>query len=202
LVVEFAVITALCLAPLHELGRTETYIFAAALLVLTPGIAYEGYDAVARFKFTLQTGTLDRRDARPNEPRGFPQKPESRYDDLGLEPLANVPTISCRPAAVICRAEPQRFGDMRIEVESDRPTTVVVRRFYFPAWQLVPFQTITPTEPFRLVSFAVPSGWHSFHLRRQILPEERWSWMISALAFVLLLGWRRVSFVSALRGQR
>jgi len=199
LLVEFTVITALCLVPFHAVGRIETYIFATALLVLTPAIAYEGYDAVARFKFTLETGTLDQRDARPNEPRGFPQKPEARYDDLGLEPLANVPTISCLPAAVICRAEPQRFGDMQIDVESDRPTTVVVRRFYFPAWQLMPFHTIVPTEPFRLVSFVVPPGRQGFLLRRQTLPAERWGWVISAMALVLLLVWRSVSFVSTPR---
>lgn len=199
LVVEFAVITALCLAPLRALVRGETIIFAAAILVVTPAIAFQVWNATTRFNTTLEAGTLDQRDARPNEPRGFPQDPDARYDELGLEPLADVPTISCVPVAVMCHAEPQRFGDLRLEVESDRSTTVVVRRFYFPAWQLLPDLTIVPTEPFRLVSFVVQPGRHSLYLHRQTLPAERWGWVISALAFLLLLSWISVSFVSVSR---
>ena len=78
---------------------------------------------------------------------------------------------------------------MRMEIESDVPTTVVLRRFFFPAWRLEPVLPLQPTQELRLVSFVTPPGRHTFRLQRVALPEEQWGWVLSGLSLVLLLLW-------------
>ncbi len=144
---------------------------------------------MARFEITKSGAPLDQRDMKPNEPRGFPQDLRTRYDDLGLEPLIGTPAIACRPAAKTCRAQDGPFGDLTIEIESDQPTTVVVRRFFFPSWRLDDGLAITPTDPYRLVSFVAPAGHRRLHLARAALPVERWSWVVAGAPLVVLLIW-------------
>jgi hypothetical protein len=186
LVVEFAVVTALCLGVRHGSSRTATYFFVAAVVALVPAYVQVMNDAVARFDSTQRAGALDQRDMKPHQPRGFPQNPETDYAELGLERVAGVPTIECRPATTVCRAEPQQFGGMRVEIEGGAPTTVTVRRFYFPAWHLAPAATIVATDPFRLVSFVAPAGRNTFRLGLRTLPAEQWGWCISTISLVLL----------------
>jgi hypothetical protein len=100
-----------------------------------------------------------------------------------------VPTISCAPTPRVCRAVEERFGGLRIEVEGDAPATVVLRRFFFPAWRLDPALPIVATDPLRLVSFTAPAGRHTYRLQRVAVPEEKAGWTISGLSFVLLLAW-------------
>ncbi|MBI3199213.1 MAG: hypothetical protein HYZ40_17235 [Rhodospirillales bacterium] len=189
MVVEFASITALCLAPLANLRRATRYTFVMAAVAVMPGVALVFQDAVARFDLTLKLDALYQNDSRVHQPRGFPQNPHTPYSELGLEPLATVPTITCTPAANLCRAEARRFGALHIELESDQPTTVVLRRFFFPGWQIDGVAAIVPTDPFRLVSFVAPAGRHTFHLLRETLSVERWSWAVSGLSLGLLLVW-------------
>ena len=85
------------------------------------------------------------------EPRGF-------LNDEGIGQIRNVPKISCTPVAQLCRAESRRFGAMQIEIESDAPTEVTLRRFFFPAWRLDNGLPLVPTEPLQLVSFKAPAG--------------------------------------------
>jgi hypothetical protein len=192
--VEFAIITGVCVAPLDRLGRGVRYLFVVAAMIIVPAIVMIGTNAVARFATTLSGGPLEQRDVKPNEPRGFPQDPGTGYSELGLEPLATVPAVVCTPAASVCTAQADRFGAMRLRIESSQPTTVVLRRFYFPAWQVDALPSrqpvaIQPTTPFRLVSFVAPAGNADFQLGRVMLPAERWGWWISGLSLVLLVGW-------------
>ena len=60
-------------------------------------------------------------------------------------------------------ATAERFGTLRLELESAAPTTVTVRRFYFPAWTAEGVSAITPTDRYRLVSFVVPAGSAQVH---------------------------------------
>ena len=93
------------------------------------------------------------------------------------------------PEAIIVEVELPgvRREDVRIEVEGDAPATVVLRRFFFPAWQIGGPVAITPTVPLQLVSFVAPAGRHTFHLQRAVLPAEQWGWALSGLSLILLL---------------
>jgi hypothetical protein len=188
IVVEFAVVTALCLAPWYGRSRATSFIFMAAILVLAPGLAEFGL-AVRMFVKASLVEPYQPKDVREYLPAGFPRKPRADFiTDLGLEPLEGTPTISCAPATKVCRADEDRFGELRIEVEGDAPTTVVLRRFFFPAWRLDPAQPLVATDPLRLVSFTAPAGRHVWRLQRGSLPAEWWGWAISGLSLVLLPG--------------
>lgn len=186
MVVEFALLTALCLTPLSELRRVVVYVFAAAAVALMPGAVLIVTDARARAEFVARTGQLDRHDVKEYQPAGY-KLAGSRYHDLGLEQLKDTPAISCTPAAATCRADSERFGAMAITVESAAPTDVVLRRFFFPAWQLEPGLPLAPSEPLRLVSFAAPAGRTVAWLERTALPVERWGWAVSGVSLLLLL---------------
>ncbi len=108
MVVEFALLTALCLAPLGELRRVVVYVFAAAAVALVPGAMLIVTDAWARTGFVWRTGVLDRHDVKEYQPAGY-KLAGSRYADLGLEQLKDTPVISCTPAAATCRADSERF---------------------------------------------------------------------------------------------
>jgi hypothetical protein len=108
--------------------------------------------------------------------------------EYSLEQL-RVPTISCAPTPRVCRAVEERFGGLRIEVEGDAPATVVLRRFFFPAWRLDPALPIGAADPLKLVSFTAPAGSHVWRLERRSLPAEQWGWAISGLSLALLLAW-------------
>jgi len=186
MVVEFAAVTALCLVPFSKLRRAVVYIFAAAAVALVPAAVSVASDAAARVDFVRHGGALDQHDVKEYQPRGF-KLAGPRYADLGLEALKGVPAISCTPAARTCRAEEERFGAVRITVDSESPTTVALRRFFFPAWHLDTGPSLGPTEPLSLVSFKAPAGHLVARLDRAALPAERWGWAISGLSLLLLL---------------
>jgi hypothetical protein len=183
-VVEFAIITALCRTPWPVRSRTGLVMLAAAVVAFIPAIYSLGTDIANYVAQPRPEVDRPRFDAFEYLPAGF-----VRSDDDGF-PLQSVtvPTISCTPMPAVCRAVEGRFGDLRIEVDGDAPSTVVVRRFYFPAWQLEPALPVGATDGQRLVSFTAPSGRHIWQLTRRTLPEERWGQAITGLSFILLLG--------------
>ncbi len=186
--VEFALITALCLAPLAPLSRGKVYLGAAAIVALAPGVILAIGAGAAAVSLALSHVEVRAQDVKEYEPRGFPIAPSLTYSELGLEPVKDMPPVSCAPAAALCRATPGRFGDMQIEIESQAPTRVTARRFYFPAWQLDSGRmAVEPTEKYRLVSFAAPAGRTTVGLRRAALPEEKWGWALSGASLLLLL---------------
>jgi hypothetical protein len=187
MVVEFALLTALCLTPLAELRRIVVYVFAAAGVALVPGAVLIVTDARARIEFVARTGALDRHDVKEYQPAGY-KLAGSRYADLGVEQLKDTPAITCTPAAATCRADGERFGALRVTVDSGAPTSVVLRRFFFPAWKLDAGFPLGPSEPLRLVSFTTPAGHTVARLDRAALPVERWGWVISGVSLLLLAG--------------
>jgi hypothetical protein len=180
-VVEFAVVTALCnMRP--TLRRGTVFLFALALMVAVPALISAVTDLRDRVNYTLGKDPAIASDVKEYEPRGFP-------NDLGINQVENVPEISCTPAPRLCRAESRRFGTMRIEIESEAATEVTLRRFFFPAWRLDNGLPLAPNEPLQLVSFRAPAGHTSAVLLRVVLPVEHWAWAISGLSAVLLLAW-------------
>jgi uncharacterized membrane protein len=188
-VVEFAVITALCLVSLKALHRGALCLFAGAALALLVAEVLIVRDVTERIAYTRHNSPLPQRDVKEYEPRGYPQPASLAYADLGLEPLATVPAITCTPIARRCNAESGVFGTMRIEIDADVPTHVVLRRFYFPAWWPDRKLLLTPTERLRLVSFDVPPGHTTLRLERTSLWAERVGWSLSGQAFLILLVW-------------
>lgn len=186
LVVEFALVTALCLIPFRSLRRVVVYFFAAAGVAAVPAVTSLVEDAGQRIAHALGGAPLERHDVKEYQPRGFTAA-GPRYADLGLERFKDVPPIACTPAARVCRVETGAHGRLRIEVTADRPTTVVLRRFFFPAWRLDNGLPLAASEPLRLVSFTVPAGDMAMHLDRGMLPAERWGLAISGLSLLALL---------------
>jgi hypothetical protein len=195
-VVEFSVITALCLLPWenHRQVRSPAYRTVIVLMALTAGLI--GSSIVIRIDHTLGGQGTPPQDVKEYLPAGYPQRDDTDYYDLGLEPLKDVPTIACMPAARRCVASAGRFGGLRIELDSDAPTTVVLRRFFFPGWRLDPAVPLAVHEPLRLLSFVAPAGDHVYRLDRSALPEEKTGWWISGASLVLLLAWAALAWRS------
>jgi hypothetical protein len=142
-------------------------------------------------------GALVQHDVKEYQPSGY-KLAGPRYTDLGLEAFKDVPAISCTPAAKVCRAEVEHFGAMRATIDAAAPTTVVLRRFFFPAWHADPATPLAATQNQRLVSFTAPAGQTVVRLERAALPAERWGWVISGVSLLLLL----VMLVSARNSAR
>ena len=151
-----------------------------------PGTILIVTDARARIEFVARTGALDRHDVKEYQPAGY-KLAGSRYADLGLEQLKDTPAISCTPAAATCRAESKPFGGLRIAVTADQPTSVTLRRFFFPAWRLDAGLPLAASEPLRLVSFTAPAGETVTRLDRGVTPIERWGLALSGVSLLLLL---------------
>jgi hypothetical protein len=196
LVVEFAIITALCLAftrrwQVHGGSDDISGTVAAALLVaaaaaLIPGIWLLAVETAFRIELTARGVPLGRYEANEYLPRGYRQIGTQGFPELGSELLPAVPRIACVPAAAVCQAEEAGFGALAIVVESPVPTTVTLRRFVFPGWRVSAGLPIAATD-LRLVSFVVPAGRTTTSLERVLLPEEKWGAAISALSVVLLV---------------
>jgi hypothetical protein len=189
-VVEFAVITAWCLALPLSLRRPVRYLLVGATAALVPAVVWIGAETALRIATTRAAGVLETGDSPEYQPAGY-SHPYIRgsYVDQGLETLARLPIIDCVPAARRCRAESGPLGAMRIEIDSDRPTAVTLRRFYFPGWSLNPPRPIVPAEPLRLVSFVAPAGSGTFQLARTPVAAEHWGWLVSGASLGLVLLW-------------
>jgi hypothetical protein len=189
-VAEFAALTALCLAPWQRPNRAARLGILLAMVAAAPaaglllnGIALRAEHALA--------GKIDPpQDVKEYMPAGYPQRQTAAYDDLSLEPTRSAPEISCTPQPTTCRATAGPFGELVIDLDSQTPVTVVLRRFYFPAWRLDPPLPLAATEPLRLLTFTAPAGRSSERLHRVALPAERWGWTVSAASLALLLLWQ------------
>jgi hypothetical protein len=190
LVAEFAALTAICLAPWQRPNRAARLGVLLAMVAAAPaagmllnGIALRAGHALA--------GKIDPpQDVKEYMPAGYPQRQTAAYDDLSLEPTRSVAEISCTPQPATCRATARPFGELVIELDSQKPVTVVLRRFYFPTWHLDPPLPLSATEPLRLLTFTAPPGRTTERLHRLAPPVERWGWAVSAASLALLLLWQ------------
>lgn len=193
IVVEFAAITAFCLAPWASLQWAAARALRLTLLALTPAIvillAAVGYRVVVSLAEPEEPA-----DIKQFLPAGFPMKPGGDYAELGLEPLRGVPTITCTPAPRTCRATALPLGELAIEIDGDGPTVVVVRRFTYPFWRVEPALPLVATEPLRLVSLTSPGGRHTYRLQHIRPPAETLGWAISGLSLVIFLAMAAIAW--------
>jgi 6-pyruvoyl-tetrahydropterin synthase related domain len=189
IVVEFAAITALCLMPWATFRRTAFLLFVAAVVAAAPCVGLLGKGIVSAIAYALKGEIALPQDVMEYLPAGYPRPANLSYTELGLEPLANVPEITCTPAVSVCRVKSENFDTIRVEIESATPSKVVLRRFFFPAWRLEPAQPIVPTIPLRLVSFAAEAGHQTYRLKWVTLPEDVIGRAVSCLSLLLLVAW-------------
>jgi hypothetical protein len=194
ILVEFAAITALCLVPWPARSRWVSYSLIVAVVAFLPAGVLMAMGLQLRIE-------MSRGHLKQFLPAGYPQKPDGGYAELSLGPVEGLPTIACAPAPRTCRADKQRFGALRIEVDAEQPTAVVVRRFAYPFWRLAPPLPVGATEPLQLVAFTAPAGRGTYLLERIAVPQERVGMVISSLSLVLLLGWAISARNSARRGK-
>jgi uncharacterized membrane protein len=188
-IVEFALVTGLCLVPREAWRRLPAYVAVAGAVALVPSVAWMATELEGAIDLTRRNIAVPTGDSPEYQPAGYPHRRRGAYVDPGLVQLANVPAIACTPMVRVCRVEEGRFGTMRIEIDGDQPTNVTLRRFYFPAWSLEPTLPLAPADPLRLVSFTAPAGRSTLRLEQEALPVERWAAFVSALSLVLLLAW-------------
>jgi hypothetical protein len=187
-VVEFAAIAALCLAPWRASTLPIRLVLAGAFIALFPAISYTAVGTAGRVHLQLQGAPPRPSDVKEYLPAGFPQKAGTDFEELGLEPVRDAPLIACAPAAEVCEATEQRFGALAIRVKSAQPVVVTVRRFFFPSWQLEPATPLSATDPYRLLSFTSRAGDHLYRLQQRAVPEEIAGDAVSLLALLALLG--------------
>lgn len=188
IVVEFAAITALCLAPWTAQPRALACVFVATLIVLAPALS----EMIDGIQLRINVSRAQREtpaDLKQFLPAGYPQKPHGGYAELSLGPVEGLPLISCAPEPLLCRATNLPFGDVSIELDTQSPTTVVLRRFAYPYWRLDPALAVAATDPLRLVMFTVPPGRSFYRLHHLVVTEEKIGWAISAVSLALLAGW-------------
>ncbi|ADG12198.1 hypothetical protein B7G68_19305 [Caulobacter segnis] len=101
------------------------------------------------------------------------------------------------PAAKVLAATSYPDGSLAVRLDAPRPTRVVVRRFYFPAWRadLVqagedPGVAISSTGPSRILTFAATPGDHVYRLHIVRTPVEKLGDAIAlaSLAAIGLIG--------------
>ena len=192
-VVEFATITALCCVSWPLRSRIASYLVIAAIVVLVPGVGEMTAGIGLRIDVSRTQADVPA-DVKEFLPAGYPLKPGGSYAELNLEPVRDLPLAACTPTPRVCSASSERSGGLRIEIDADAPTTVVLRRFHYPMWRLEPELPLVATEPLRLVSFTAPAGRSLHHLERVAVREERIGWAISALALALSLVWSCVEW--------
>ena len=137
--IEFSVITGLCLSRIRELKQGLDYELGAVAIAMGAGAAVWllsiapalTHDAAGRIAITLNDAPLRQFEAAEYLPRGYGSR-AGGLPDYENDPLPGVPTISCEPAAIVCRAKELPFGELMIEIESQAATTAVLRRFSFP----------------------------------------------------------------------
>jgi len=191
--IEFSVITGLCLFRIRELRQGLDYELGAVAIAMGAGAAVWllsiapalTHDALGRIAMTLNDAPLRQFEAAEYLPRGYGSR-AGGLPDYENDPLPGVPIISCEPAAIICRANELPFGELMIEIESQAATTAVLRRFSFPNWRIEPALPISATADQKLGSFIAPPGRIAARLIRTSTAEEWWGAMISGASLILL----------------
>jgi hypothetical protein len=215
--VEFAAITSVSLATLTP-SRTMLILAAVVLLAATPFVRkllipeyglVQGYPANAD---AVVAGRLKHARA-PEEhlPAGFNFDPKIVLSRTYLDGFAGLPSVRpLDPAARVLASSEYPDGSVAAEIDAPRPTLVVVRRFYFPAWRanLVspgadPVLAVRPYGVSRFAAFAIMPGRHVYRMHIVRTVQEKVGdalTLVSLLAGVslIVMDWRRRSKKPAL----
>jgi hypothetical protein len=199
--VEFAIITGLCIAlPLRlaeqsAFGRLAlalaTAAWIAAAVALAPGLRLMVAQATTHIEFTVDNASLPQYEAAEYVPRGYDEVRAANTQGIPARdptPAMSMPLITCKPVAAVCTARDGQTGVLSVVIESAVPTTVTLRRFWFPGWRIGPELKTGATRELKLVSFFMAPGRLSARLERTMLPVEKWGAAISIIALCLWAG--------------
>lgn len=200
--VEFALITTLCLALDREHRR-----IGLILITLVGASLYTPYkhDVASSFERAEDyPANADpviteriRRTRLPEEhlPGDFFFDPKIMVSRVYLDGYERLPLIRpIDPSAKVLAASEYRDGSIAVRIDAPRRTKVVVRRFYFPAWRADivqagrdPQTQISSTGPSRILTFLTEPGDHVYRLHIVRTPIEKLGDGITAASALALL---------------
>ena len=199
--VEFALIAALCLAFGHRPRWTALLAAVIAVSLWTPVRqtvlpAFERARLYPAMKDSVITERI-RVGRLPEEhlPGDFFFDPAILVDRAYLTGYERLPLVRpLDPAAKVLAATSYPDGSLAVRLDAPAPTRVVVRRFYFPAWRADivqagkdPSVPTSSTGPSRILTFAARPGDHVYRLHIVRTPIEKLGDGV-ALASLLVVG--------------
>ncbi|NQE63568.1 6-pyruvoyl-tetrahydropterin synthase-related protein [Caulobacter sp. RHG1] len=140
-------------------------------------------------------------------PAGFdPATPRFTADSIGFSSLLAMPLATPLGPAKIGPADTFPDGSMAVQVDTAQPTRIVLRRFYFPTWEVGRVQDGPDPKvaseaygPERLLSFVAEPGVHTYRIRIVRSTLEKAADTISILALLLVLWLVIPALVEALK---
>jgi hypothetical protein len=210
--IEFAVISSLSLASPTRY-RTALILASVGVIAATPLVhklllpqytLVQGYPANVD---PIVTGRIKHGRA-PEEhlPVGFNFDPKIVLSRTYLDGFAGLPSVRpLDPAAHVIASNENPDGSVAADIDTPRPTLVVVRRFYFPAWRanlIAPgADPVLPVRPYgvsRFAAFTAVPGRHVYRLHIVRTVQEKAGDAISIISLLagmslIVLDWRRRS---------
>lgn len=196
-IVELATITALALG----LPRLRSPLVVAGGLALIGGATLMALVAARMIEAGWREGAVGRaivsrgfEEAPEYLPRGFPiaLDDQKRADPSGIR-LPRGALAAADDARAGLRAVTGQGGVLAVTVDSPAPTTITVRRFYFPHWRVTEESgsdvVVRPGETDQLASWRAEPGRHVYLLAPGLAPGEaagRWISLAALLALLLL----------------
>jgi hypothetical protein len=188
LLVEFSAITMLVLHPpkLRSIGTVAGVLLAAfaycVLLLMIGHTVDRTLYAQARTAAEIRLHHLD---APEYLPAGTKIVQGTGPDDVSFE-LPTAAATSASAVAARISVSDESDGEMVVRVNSPRPTTVTLNRFYFPHWRVRDARgQIVPSWPDprqKLVAFNAPAGRSVFYLELGTAPNEALAQIASLIA--------------------
>lgn len=138
------------------------------------------------------------------------EDPRLQADSPGLSGLKDIPLAAPVDAgAKVTAANSFPDGTVAIAVDAQRPTRIVLRKFYFPTWEVGRVQPgrdpVMPSSAYgRLaqVSFVAEPGQNTYRARIVRSPVEKASDVVSLLALALILALLAPSLAEGLKKVR
>jgi hypothetical protein len=196
---DFAAVTAIVLVRGSASFPRLVTVIVVAGLIAGPGVLLIGKAAARSLQETWQGwATFQRpadilmRDADEYLPSGVVLPTGAERTDKSFGPLLYLSPITCLPSAPACQVTPaDSSGALRVHVEAVAATHVVLRRFYFPTWQVDSIGrpgpvAAAPSGDWRLLSFSAPAGTSDFLVHSVPTAAERWGQAGSAMSAFLV----------------
>ena len=192
LLVEFTTVTLIAITPVPSrnpllLAGAAAVGFAYLVLVIIGGHMIgrtwsEGQRTAAQIRTYY-------RDAPEYLPAGTPIHQGDGPDGAPIV-LPELPLASAADQRARLRALADKDGGVRVSLDSPAPTSVLLRRFYFPHWELRDGNGrrigIVEDASRHVISFRAPAGKSVFRLETGTAPNERLGRIFSLIALLLV----------------